>query len=122
MELVKTSADPTLKVLALRGAVRLLKVSGAGTPELLSDYAVLMNNAPSADEKRPVLSGLAQIRDVEALNLVLRQFSDDSVKAEALQAAIAIAKNLGATAREDAGIFQWQGSHRMARRSEVLAL
>ena len=105
MELVEASPDPTLKTLALRGAVRLLRQSDAGTAELLGQYAVLMGHAGEADEKKLVLSGLAQVPDVNALEMALAQFADDAVKAEAVQAAIAIAKGLGGSASEDKGFF-----------------
>jgi hypothetical protein len=52
----------------------------------------------------------------EALGLVLLQFNDEAVKAEAVQAALAIAKNLGKAAAEDPAFFNgkdltgWQGT------------
>ncbi len=118
MEMAKTSPDATLKVLALRGAVRLLGQTNAATTELLGQYAALMDGAGTADEKKSVLGGLAQVQDVGAMELAMRQFADESVKAEAVQAAIAIAKNLGKSAREDATFFNgkdltgWQGSEK----------
>jgi HEAT repeat protein len=116
MELVKTAPDPTLKVLALRGAVRLLAQSNVASAETLDQYAVLMNNAGTADEKKSVLGALAQMPHAGALELALGQFNDESVKAEAVQAAIAVAKNLGKSARDDSGFFNgkdltgWQGN------------
>jgi len=113
MGLVKDPPDPTLKVLALRGAVRMLKQSEAETADLVEHYAVLMANAGTADEKKTVLSGLAQVRHAGALDLALGQFADESLKAEVLQAAAAIAKNLGPAAREDKAFLElsaWQGN------------
>ena len=54
--------------------------------------------------------------EAEALDLVLDQFADESVKGEAIQAAINIARNLGKSAKEDANFFTgtdltgWQGN------------
>jgi len=115
-KMVQTTSDATLKVLALRGAVRLLEQSDAPTAERLAPFAVLMDNAPSAAEKISVLSGLAKIHDVTALEGVLGQFGDEAVRAEAVQAAVAIAKDLGGAAREDKSLFNgkdlegWQGN------------
>ncbi|NIA15788.1 MAG: DUF1080 domain-containing protein [Nitrospiraceae bacterium] len=115
MELVGTAPDETLKLLALRGAVRLLKQSKLGTAELLQHHAALMDHARTADEKKLVLSSLAQVHHVDALATALGQFGDESVKAEARQAATAIAKNLGKSAREDKSLLNledltgWQG-------------
>ncbi len=116
MELAKASPDQTLKVLALRGAVRLLAQGGVATAELPDRYAALMKSAATADEKKSVLGALAQVPYGGAFELALRQFDDASVKAEAVQAAISIAKRIGKSAREDAGVFNgkdlsgWQGN------------
>ncbi len=95
MELVRTSPDQTLKVLAFGGSVRLLKESKAGVPAVLKQYAELMTLAPGADEKRLVLSGLAQIRTAESIAAILAQLGDENVKAEAVQAALAIVRERG---------------------------
>lgn len=116
MELVKTSGDDMLKVLALRGAVRLLDQSDVAPDELLANYAELMEHAGTADEKKTVLAGLSRARDAAALELIFSQFADVSVKAEAIQAAVAMARRLGKSAVEDASIFNgkdltgWQSS------------
>ncbi len=105
MEMAKSAPDATLKVLALRGAVRMLKESEASPAERLGQFAALMALASNADEKKQVLSGLAVTPSVEALEMVFAQFADEAVRAEAVQAAIAIAERLGASAREDGSIF-----------------
>lgn len=116
MDLAKTSSDSTLKILALRGALRLLEQSSGTTAELLGQYAALMAGATTPDEKKSVLGGLPQVQDVGALELAMRQLGDESVKAEALQAAVAIAKSLGKAAKEDSAFFNgknldgWQGN------------
>lgn len=115
MELVKSYPDQTMRVLALRGAVRLLDKGTAGTAELLQHYAVLMEHART-EEKKSVLSGLAQVHHVAALEMALSQFADESVKAETVQAAISIAQNLGKAAREEKNLLNgkdldgWQGT------------
>jgi len=115
-ELSKTAADETLRTLALRGTVRLLVESESDSAELVRQYAQLMQNARNADEKKAILAGIAQVQTPDMLELVFGQFGDESVKAEAVQAAIAIAKGLGNAAREDTAFFNgkdltgWQGN------------
>jgi HEAT repeat protein len=105
MDMARTAPDATLKVLALRGAVRMLKESEATPAERLNQLTELMALASTPDEKKQVLSGLAVTPSLEALEMVFAQFADEAVRPEAVQAAIAIAQNLGASAREDAAIF-----------------
>jgi HEAT repeat protein len=115
LDLALNAKNPDVKVLALRGAVRLLGQPQVAMGERLKQYAVLMDKAGSADDKKLVLSGLAQVRQTDALDMVLNQFSDEAVKAEAVQAAINIAKGLGKSAKEDNSLYDgkditdWQG-------------
>ena len=95
MEWVKVAPDTTVKMLALRGSVRLLML-GQDTPEILCQhYATLLAQAGSPTEKKLILSGLANVGHASALALVLEQLADEVVKAEAVQAAIAISEKLG---------------------------
>src|SRR5690606_23539732 len=61
-------------------------------------------------------SGLPQMTDAAALDLAFAQIGDASVRDEAVQTAINIARNLGKAAREDASFFNgsdlsgWSGA------------
>lgn len=116
LELAGTSSQQEVKMLALTGAVRLLNANAASPQETLNQYAALMGLASTPEEKKLVLSGVAQLRDVDALTLALAQFDDEAVKAEAIQAAIAIANGIGASPTEDSTFFNgidltgWQGN------------
>ncbi len=116
MDLAQTSSDPQLKLLALRGTVRLLGQSGAGSERLLADYGNLMKLASTDDEMKVVLAGLGQVSDKQALEWVFAQFRSEAVKGEAMQAAINIARGVGANASEDTTFFNgkdltgWQGN------------
>lgn len=95
MEWVKAPADDTVRVLAFRGAVRLLLL-GQDAPEgLCARYAELMALAASPDEKKLVLSGLSNVGHACALTLALDQVGDEAVKAETVLAVTAIAGRLG---------------------------
>jgi HEAT repeat protein len=94
---VQTPPGDTVKMAALRGVVRLL-APGQDTPEnLCQQYATLMAQAGNANEKKLILSGLANIGHAAALNMVVEQVADEAVKAEAMAAAIAIAEKLGSS-------------------------
>lgn len=116
LELLKTASDPSLEVLALRGAVQMLGQCPATSAEVLANFTLLLEHARTAEDKKMVLSGLAKVPQAGAFELALGQFSDDAVKAEAVQAAFAIAKNFGKTAKEDPALFNgkdltgWQGN------------
>ena len=116
MEMALSSPDPAVKTAARDGAVRMLGLGQTETAERLRLFGELLASAANADEKKRVLSGLAQIPRVDALEMVLRQFPDEAVKNEAIQAAVTIAKGLGKTGREDAailpaaGLAGWKGN------------
>lgn len=121
MELAKTSSDATIKMLAIRGAVRLLTQNPGDAAGLLASYTELTQSAASADEKRAILSGLSQVHNTGALTLALRQTADESIKAEAIQAAVAIAKSLGDSAQQDPRILDfpaWKGNMQFWRFEE----
>jgi len=115
MNLAGTSKDETLKVLALRGSVRLIGQGGLSNAQRLEHLAALMPHAATADEKKTVVGGLAEVHSVEAFEQALRLLSDETVRAEAIQAARTIARNLGGDAREETGLLNgtdltgWQG-------------
>jgi HEAT repeat protein len=89
------SSNDTHKALAFRGFLRLLRQdSGRPTEETLQYYEEAVQLASSADDKRLVLAGLAEIRDERALALVEPYLADEEVKAEAAQAAERIKSNL----------------------------
>lgn len=104
LELSK-NADDTVRPLALAGVVRLLGAGAVPPSEALAQYATFIAQARTADEKKLVLSGLGQVPALEALNLAFAQMADPAVKAEAVQAAIAVARQLGKSAAEDKSIF-----------------
>ncbi|MDX9971557.1 MAG: DUF1080 domain-containing protein [FCB group bacterium] len=103
LELSKTSVDPALKTLALGGAVRLLGATPPG--EALPQYVAFMAQASTPEEKKLVLSGIAQVHNLEALNLAFAQMHDPAVKPEAAQAAIAIARGLNQPSVEEKSFF-----------------
>jgi HEAT repeat protein len=83
------------RILALRGAVRLLRQSREATPATLrSQSQKAMDLARNSDEKKLVLSGLAGAQHGYALQLVQPHLEDPAVQAEAAQAAMTLARRL----------------------------
>ncbi|HPO13312.1 MAG TPA: HEAT repeat domain-containing protein [Candidatus Hydrogenedentes bacterium] len=123
MELCKTADDPAIKPLALRGTVRLLSESTGDFPigDVLERYTELMGLAQSADDKKVVLGGLAQVAHPKAFEMALARMGDAEVRTEAVQAALNVAKIFGKAPREDAEFFNpanptgWQGDIKLWR-------
>jgi len=90
----------THRLLSLRGFVRLLALPEQNRPvqKTLEMCGRAMNNAGTADEKKLVLSGLANVGDAEALIMVEPFLQTDEIRAEAAIAAIKIA---GSIAQKD---------------------
>lgn len=105
MALALESGDATVKVLGLRGAVRLLRQSGYPEGALLAHYEKLMAAAETPDGRKLVLSALGDLSSPAAFEVALGHMPDDAVRSEAVQAAAAIAARWGENAREDAAFF-----------------
>lgn len=86
-QLAKSSGDETMKVLALRGAIRL----AAKQPATLGELIAI---ATRAEEKRLVLGSLADLDDPAALALAMQQIGDAKLKGEAALAAVSIAERI----------------------------
>jgi HEAT repeat protein len=89
----KNTQDQTHRLLALRGLVRLLALPEAGrsAQKTLEIYSQLLSDARGPDEKKLVLSGLANVSDPKALQLVHKCLDDETVKVEAALAVVKIA-------------------------------
>lgn len=90
MEIARTAANPAHQVLALRGALQLIRLPAAGRPpaETVKLLASAMRLAKQADEKRTVLGLLPRFPGKEALELATAYVNDSEVEAEA-KAAVA---------------------------------
>lgn len=98
LKVQQNNPNQTLRTLALRGLVRLLGMeSGRSSASLVETYKQILTRVNDAEEKKLVLSGLAAIPDVNALNLVEPFLKDDAVKAEAALAMLQVAATLSGT-------------------------
>ena len=94
MDWVKPPPAGPVKMLALRGSVRLLMAGQEPPDALCRSYSDLLAHAASPDEKKSILRGLAAVGNACSLNIVLDMAADESVKAEAVQAALTIVNQL----------------------------
>ncbi len=99
LKIAQTSRNPTEKILALRGFVRLIGLqSDRPETETLQLYQTAMQLAPDVDTKRAVLSGLANQKEMAALEMAAKYLGDAQLNAEAVAAAVKIAETTSRTA------------------------
>ena len=92
----KSDSDRTSRIIALRAVIRLLKLQNQLTmADTVRDYKDVLATAQRAEEKKMVLSGLAQLRTPQALDLVAPLLDEEGVVAEAQLAAVQIAAATG---------------------------
>lgn len=100
------ASDPKLRLLAVRGCVRLatqeegVKLSNE---QKLAALKAILDLPLEAPEKRLVLSGLGTMADSQALDLSEKMLNEPAIQAEAAQSVIQIAGSLAATQPEEAG-------------------
>jgi hypothetical protein len=82
------------RALALRAAARLLRQSNAAAPGIKAQFEKAMAMARDANEKKLVISALAGSQHEFALHMLPSQLDDPAVRAEAVQAAIALSQRL----------------------------
>jgi HEAT repeat protein len=95
-QLAKSATDPVIKILALRGYVRLADQSEAATDQKLAKLKDALALAGRDEERKLVLAALGKVRSVDSLALVSPYLDSPALKEEAALAAVAIAENLPA--------------------------
>lgn len=95
LAIAKSAQEPRFKVLALRGYINLIDVNeDRDNAETVKMYQTALDLADDANEKRMALSGLGDIRTLEALDAVLPYLENEEVKAEAEVAAVRISDRI----------------------------
>ena len=103
LNIIKTTRSQIHKVLAFRGYVRMANLgSQRGSAETTKMYEQALQLATTAQEKKSVLSGLANAHSAKAMKLVEGLLSDASLKAEAELALVQIAGNVRGSAPDEA--------------------
>jgi len=101
-DLFVASKDSVHRGLALRGCVRLLRQNALTLEDTLSLYSRLLTAATAADERKLVLSGLADVNAPEAVALAYPLLADEAVKEEAALALEGIKTHIGPEAYDKA--------------------
>ncbi|HOX39177.1 MAG TPA: HEAT repeat domain-containing protein [Candidatus Brocadiia bacterium] len=83
--------NETQRVLALRGAARVLPLDAARSgPDTVAEFSKLMGAAKKPDERKMVLAGMAELKSLEALNAILPMLKDQTVRMEAAHAVMKV--------------------------------
>ena len=106
-QLAKTSTDAKVKVLALRGYIRLVGLQEAAADKKLATLKEAMGLAERKDEKRLVLAALGNLPSADALAMVVTEIGSADLNEEACLAAVAIAEKIvGASPAAVAGAME----------------
>ncbi len=102
LQICRTTQDETHRIVALRGAVRLLRVLG-GQPRAatVKAYEDVMGAAKRAEEKKLVLGGLTGLAHPAALRIAGVCLSDAAVGAEAAVAIVNVGDRIKGAYREE---------------------
>jgi HEAT repeat protein len=90
----QTVDNQTLKVIALRGAIRLSRDKAISAAERVTILTAAMKLAPGTGEKREVLSALQAVPDAAGLALAVPCLDDDGTREEAALAIVKIAETV----------------------------
>lgn len=94
MTMAKTPPNPTIKVLALRGLLRLIPLQTVAPDQKLASVREVLALVERPEEKRLVLTALGGIPTAESLALVVPELANPQMKGEASVAAVAIGEQL----------------------------
>ncbi|MCX8156111.1 MAG: HEAT repeat domain-containing protein [Verrucomicrobiae bacterium] len=97
LELARSAPENTVRVLAVRGATRLIHEEGAGgaTAQRAATLRELLGLAGRPEEKRLILGRLAAVPALESLDLAAQLTADAALQQEAAQAVSELAASLG---------------------------
>jgi hypothetical protein len=96
IELAKTTQKASHAVLALRdGCLRLAHTKDLPLAQRLTIYRSVLEAAQRPDEKKQAIAGLAELPSLGALETLQSCAKEESLKADALSAAIRLARQLG---------------------------
>lgn len=104
--LLKQPPTKTMKVLALRGFVRLVPQDAAPEAKKVESLREAMALADRDQEKQLVLSALGNVATADALTLVASHFENPALKEEACLAAVTIAERLAGHAEQRVAVMK----------------
>ena len=94
LKVAQSSDDERHRIIALRGFVRLIGLDSSRPAEQMFEmYSEAMELAPKLDEKKMVLSGLANVKSFAALQMAAGYLEDKALQQEAEAAVVRIAES-----------------------------
>lgn len=102
LDIFRKSEDETHRFLALRGCLRLLESSEQSSQQKLTTFNELIARTQRTDDRKAILSGVANVADPAALKVVEPFLADAQVQAEAELAALKIAGSIAKTSPDEA--------------------
>lgn len=94
LTLARTAPDLKVKIVALRGAIRLIPLQDIAVQEKLAGFKALLPLITRNEEKRLLLDALSEVPLPEALAMTTAYLDDSAIKNEACFAVIAIAEKM----------------------------
>ena len=94
LKLTKTATDRKVKILALRGAIRLIPLQEGSVEKKLAGFKEVLPLIQRDEEKRLLLGSLATVPTSEALAMAMSYLDYAATKNEACFAAVAIAEKI----------------------------
>jgi HEAT repeat protein len=94
LELARTTIDPKVRILAVRGAIRLIPLQDAGVQEKLGQFKEILPLIQRDEEKILLLGSLAAVPAKDALSMAIGYLDNAGTKNEACFAAVAIAEKI----------------------------
>jgi hypothetical protein len=94
LKLTKTATDRKVKILALRGAIRLIPLQEASVEKKFAGFKELLPLIQRDEDKRLLLGSLATVPTSEALAMAMSYLDYSATKNEASFAAVAIAEKI----------------------------
>jgi HEAT repeat protein len=118
-EVFSTTTDESQRFLALRGCVRLLDGEGQSNGQKLKTFSELLARTQRSDDRKAILSGLANVADPSALKLVEPLLTEPQVQTEAelayINIAAAIVKSAPTEAKAAATRLQTESKNESVR-------
>lgn len=94
LQLAKTASDPKTRIIALRGAIRLIPLQAGPVNKKLQAFKRILPLIQRSEEKKLLLGALASLNSPAAIEMILPHLDSAATKAEAATAIMGIAENI----------------------------
>jgi len=94
LELTRTATDSRVRILALRGTIRLIPLQDVTVQKKLAAFKEILPLVQRNEEKKLLLGALATVPAAEALSMAMAHLDNPATKNEACFAAVAISEKI----------------------------